>query len=224
MAKDPSRFGKGAIEGVAGPEIRQQCRRANLVHSAPDAGHSVQSGHGNYDGRDDPARHPARPAGDGEAAGTVLGADRLDVARQFLSADHQLPLIGIWVKLLSVPYRSVPADCRHRLHRHLQRQNTTFDVWMALLFGLIGYFFFQAEAATRTAAARLIVGPLLEEKFAARALGLARRSDGVCHASHQRHAAGRRRSAAAGVAVASRAARSRDGAEGIATFQLSLHS
>ena len=33
VAKDPSRFGKGAIEGVAGPGGRQQCGRADLVHS-----------------------------------------------------------------------------------------------------------------------------------------------------------------------------------------------
>ena len=37
LAKDPSRFGKGAIEGVAGPEVRQQRRRAVQVHPDADA-------------------------------------------------------------------------------------------------------------------------------------------------------------------------------------------
>ena len=45
IAKDPSRFGKGAIEGVAGPEVGQQRGGADLVHSAahPRACHPTPS-------------------------------------------------------------------------------------------------------------------------------------------------------------------------------------
>ena len=54
IAKDPSRFGKGAIEGVAGRK-RQQRRRADVVHPDADARHSVERGDGADDRRND---HP----------------------------------------------------------------------------------------------------------------------------------------------------------------------
>ena len=51
VARDPSRFGRGAIEGVAGPEVRQQRRRADLVHPDADARHPRQCGDGADDRR-----------------------------------------------------------------------------------------------------------------------------------------------------------------------------
>ena len=60
LAKDPRRFGRGAIEGVAGPESGQQCRRADLVHPAPDARHPAECGDGADGRRDDHPRHHSR--------------------------------------------------------------------------------------------------------------------------------------------------------------------
>ena len=68
---------------------RQQCRGADLVHSAADARHSAERGDGADGRRDDHSRHRAGSAGDAEAAGTGLGHDRLDVGRQSDAADHQ---------------------------------------------------------------------------------------------------------------------------------------
>ena len=64
LSKTPERFGQGAIEGVAAPEVGQQCRRADLLHSAADARHPAQSRDGADDRRHDDPRHPARTAGD----------------------------------------------------------------------------------------------------------------------------------------------------------------
>ena len=76
-----SEFGKGAIEGVAGTRVGEQCRRTDLVHSDAHAGHPVQPGDG-ADARrdDDPGHRPGSPDDDREA-GTLLGPDRLDVDR-----------------------------------------------------------------------------------------------------------------------------------------------
>ena len=74
IAKDPSRFGKGAIEGVAGPGSGQQRRRADLVHSAADAGHSAERGDGADGRRDDDPRHRAGPAGDDQNSPICSGA------------------------------------------------------------------------------------------------------------------------------------------------------
>jgi hypothetical protein len=80
IAKDPSRFGRGAIEGVAAPD---------LVHPAIDARHSAQRGDGADGRRDDHSWHRAGSAGDAEAARTGVGHDRFDVDRQFDAAGHQ---------------------------------------------------------------------------------------------------------------------------------------
>ena len=93
MSKHPERFGRGAIEGVAAPESRQQCRGADLVHSAAHARHSAQRGDGADGRRHDHPRHRAGPAGDDQAARAVLGHDRLDVARQ-PDAGHHQPAAG----------------------------------------------------------------------------------------------------------------------------------
>ena len=74
IAADPSRFGKGAIEGVAGAGGRQQCRRADQLHPAADARHPVQPADGADDRRADDPGHPARPAGDDRAARSCSGA------------------------------------------------------------------------------------------------------------------------------------------------------
>jgi putative tricarboxylic transport membrane protein len=75
-------FGKGNIRGVAGPRVGQQRRRADLVHSAAHAGHSVQRRDGADGGGHDHPQHPARPPGDDQQPRALLGPDRLDVDRQ----------------------------------------------------------------------------------------------------------------------------------------------
>ena len=123
LAKDPSRFGRGAIEGVAGPEVGEQRRRADLLHSAPDARHPAERRDG-ADGRgDDHPRHRARPAGHDQEPEPVLGHDRLDVDRQPDAADHQPAadrLVGASAQG-AVP-ADVPVDPDLLLHRHLLDQ------------------------------------------------------------------------------------------------------
>ena len=62
-----------------------------------------------------------------------------------------LPLIGIWVKLLTVPYRLlVPGDHRVLLHRRLlAQQHRRFDVLIAAAFGLLGYCAASSSTASR---------------------------------------------------------------------------
>ena len=65
-----------------GAGIRQQCRRADLVHPDADLGHSRQPDHGDDDRRADDPRHRAGPARDDRPARPVLGPDRQHVDRQ----------------------------------------------------------------------------------------------------------------------------------------------
>jgi len=84
VAKDPSRFGPRRHRRCGGPRVGQQRRRADFVHSDVDPRHSVQSGDGADDRRDDHPGDPARSIGDHGTAGFVLGHHRVDVDRQLL--------------------------------------------------------------------------------------------------------------------------------------------
>ena len=123
LAKDPRRFGRGAIEGVAGPESGQQRRRADLVHPAPDARHSAERRDGADGRRDDHPRHRAGAAGDDQEPEPVLGHDRLDVGRQPDAADHQ-PAAGraLGAAAEGALPPDVPGDPDVLLHRHLLDQ------------------------------------------------------------------------------------------------------
>ena len=105
LAKDPSRFGKGAIEGVAGPGGRQQCRRPDRVHPAADARHPAQRGDGADGRRDDHPRHHSGSAGDDQEPDLFWGMIASMWIGNLMLLIINLPLIGLWVRLLKVPYR-----------------------------------------------------------------------------------------------------------------------
>ena len=68
LAKDPSRFGQGAIEGVAGPRVRQQRGRAVQVYPDAHPGDSCKRDDGAHARCADDLRHCAGPAGDDRQA------------------------------------------------------------------------------------------------------------------------------------------------------------
>ena len=85
-----------------------------------------------------------------------------------------LPLIGIWIKLLSVPYRwlfpSIVLFCAIGVY---STNNTTFDIWMVGIFGFIGYLFIKLGAEPAPLLLGFILGPMMEE-YLRRALLLSR--------------------------------------------------
>ena len=85
-----------------------------------------------------------------------------------------LPLIGIWIKLLTVPYRwlypSIVLFCAIGV---FSTNNTTFDVWMVGLFGIIGYIFIKLGTEPAPLLLGFILGPMMEE-YLRRALLLSR--------------------------------------------------
>ena len=85
-----------------------------------------------------------------------------------------LPLIGIWIKLLSVPYRwlfpSIVLFCAIGVY---STNNNTFDIWMVGLFGFIGYLFIKLGTEPAPLLLGFILGPMMEE-YLRRALLLSR--------------------------------------------------
>jgi TctA family transporter len=85
-----------------------------------------------------------------------------------------LPLIGMWIKLLSVPYKYLfPAIVLFCAIGVYSTNNNTFDVWMVGFFGVVGYAFLKLGCEPAPLLLGLILGPMMEENLR-RALLLSR--------------------------------------------------
>jgi putative tricarboxylic transport membrane protein len=85
-----------------------------------------------------------------------------------------LPLIGMWIKLLSVPYRWLfPAIVLFCAIGVYSTNNNTFDIWLVGLFGFIGYLFIKLGMEPAPLLLGFILGPMMEENLR-RALLLSR--------------------------------------------------
>ena len=85
-----------------------------------------------------------------------------------------LPLIGIWIKLLTVPYRflfpAIMVFCCIGLYT---LSNSAFDVYAGALFAVIGYSFYKLGCEPAPLLLGFILGPMMEENLR-RALLLSR--------------------------------------------------
>jgi putative tricarboxylic transport membrane protein len=174
LSKDPSRFGKGAIQGVAGPESANNAGAQTsfipllTLGIPPNAVmalmvgamtiHSIQPG---------PQVMTSNPKLFwGLIVSMWLGNLMLVVLN--------LPLIGIWVKLLQVPYRLLyPAILLFCCIGVYSIQNNVFDVFITALFGLLGWVFVKLECEPAPLLLGFILGPMMEENLR-RALLLSR--------------------------------------------------
>ncbi|MDH5206120.1 MAG: tripartite tricarboxylate transporter permease, partial [Hylemonella sp.] len=85
-----------------------------------------------------------------------------------------LPLIGIWIRLLSLPYRWLfPAIVLFCAMGVYGTSHSTWHIWMLSLFGLIGYLFVKLGAEPAPLMLGFILGPRMEENLL-RALLLSR--------------------------------------------------
>ena len=90
-----------------------------------------------------------------------------------------LPLIGMWIKLLTIPYRWLfPAIVLFCAIGVYSTNNNVFDIWMVAIFGVIGYAFLKMGAEPAPLLLGFILGPMMEENLR-RALLLSRGDWGV---------------------------------------------
>jgi putative tricarboxylic transport membrane protein len=87
-----------------------------------------------------------------------------------------LPLIGLWVSLLRVPYRflfpSILVFCAIGVY---SVNNTAFDIYQTVLFGFIGYLLIKLRCEPAPLLIGFVLGPMLEE-YLRRALVISRGS------------------------------------------------
>ncbi|MCX8098608.1 MAG: tripartite tricarboxylate transporter permease [Casimicrobiaceae bacterium] len=85
-----------------------------------------------------------------------------------------LPLIGLWVQLLKIPYRllypMILVFCAIGVYTV---NNNVFDVWVIAVFGVIGYIFAKLECEAAPLLLGFVLGPMMEENLR-RALLLSR--------------------------------------------------
>jgi putative tricarboxylic transport membrane protein len=85
-----------------------------------------------------------------------------------------LPMIGIWIKLLTVPYRFLfPAIMTFCCIGLYTLNNSNFDVYIGAFFGIVGYVFYKLGCEPAPLLLGFILGPMMEENLR-RALLLSR--------------------------------------------------
>ena len=174
IAADPSRFGKGAIEGVAGPESANNAGAQTsfipmlTLGIPPNAVMALMVGamtiHGIQPGPQVMTTQPEL------FWGMVVS---MWIGNLFLVILN-LPMIGLWVRLLSVPYRYLyPTILLFCVIGIYSLQSSIVDVMLAAGFGLLGYLFIKLECEPAPLLLGFVLGPMLEDNFR-RALTIAR--------------------------------------------------
>jgi putative tricarboxylic transport membrane protein len=166
IARDPSRFGRGAVEGVAGPESANNAGAQTsfipmLTLGIPgNAVMALMIGamtiHGIQPGPQVMSERPQLFWG--MVASMWIGNLMLLVIN--------LPLIGIWVQLLKVPYRflylSILLFCAIGVYTI---GNSSFSVLVAAFFGVVGYIFMRLECEPAPMILGFVLGPLMEDNL-----------------------------------------------------------
>jgi TctA family transporter len=166
VSKRPKEFGKGAVEGVAGPESANNAAAQTsfipllTLGIPPNAVMALMVGamtiHNIQPGPQVMTSNPGLFWG--LIASMWLGNLMLVVLN--------LPLIGMWVKLLTVPYRLLyPAILLFCSIGVYSLSNSTVDVYMTALFGFMGYVFAKLECEPAPLLLGFVLGPLLEENL-----------------------------------------------------------
>jgi TctA family transporter len=166
LARDPSRFGKGAIEGVAGPESAnnagsQACFIPMLsLGIPPNAVMALMVAaltiHGITPGPQVLTKQPELFWG--MVASMWIGNLILVVLN--------LPLIGVWVRLLRVRYAVLfPAILVFCCIGSYSVNNSVVDVALMAGFGLLGYVVRKLDCEPAPLALGFVLGRMLEEQF-----------------------------------------------------------
>jgi len=167
-------FGKGAIQGVAGPESANNAGAQTsfipmlTLGIPPNAVMALMVGAMTIKGiQPGPQVMTSNPELFwGLIASMWIGNLMLIVLN--------LPLIGIWIKLLTVPYRFLfPAIVVFCCIGTYSLNNNNFDVFMTAGFALLGYIFYKLSCEPAPLLLGFILGPMMEENLR-RALLLAR--------------------------------------------------
>jgi putative tricarboxylic transport membrane protein len=166
VARTPERFGHGAIEGVAGPEAANNAAVAGSIIPVLSLGipsnpvtalllgaliiHGVQPG---------PLFMTQRP----DLFWGIVAS--MYVGNVFLLLLN-LPLVGLWVQLLRIPYRVMfPIVLLLCVVGTYSANKNVFDIWVMLGFGIAGYLLRKLEYDLAPFVIAFVLAPLLEQSL-----------------------------------------------------------
>lgn len=166
ISKDPSRFGNGAIEGVVAPESANNSSDQTAFIPTLTLG------------------IPGSPALalilgvlmiHGINPGPTLIAERPDMfwglivsfwIGNLLLLLLNIPLIGIWVRVLTIPYHLLfPAILFFVCVGVFSVNNSVFDLWMVIGFSVLGYVMRLARLPAAPLLLGFVLGPMMETQF-----------------------------------------------------------
>jgi TctA family transporter len=166
MSKTPERFGTGMIEGVAGPESANN--GAAQAAFIPTLALGIP-------GTATMALMLGALTIQGIAPGPQVMTQRPDLFWGLIASMWignlmlvvlNLPLVGLWVRLLRVPYRMLfPAILSFMVIGVYSINNNPLDVYMTILFGLMGFVFIKLKAEPAPLILAFVLGPLMEENL-----------------------------------------------------------
>ena len=166
LSRRPQEFGKGAIEGVAGPESANNAGAQTSFIPMLTLG------------------IPSNPVMalmigaliiQGITPGPNVVSDEPELFWGLIVSMWignamlvllNLPLIGIWVRMLTIPYHLLfPAIVAFCCIGVYSVNNNTFDVYGMALFGLIGYALIKLDFEPAPLLLGFVLGPMLEENL-----------------------------------------------------------
>src|SRR5688572_28785496 len=166
IAKDPSRFGKGAIEGVAGPESANNADAQTKFIPTLTLGIPASA---------TMALMLGALTIQGIAPGPQVMTQKPDLFWGLIASMWignlmlvllNMPLIGLWVSLLKVPYRLLfPAIMAFSCIGIYSVNNSPFEIYLTAIFGVIGFLWLKLECPPAPLLLGFVLGPLMEENL-----------------------------------------------------------
>lgn len=166
ISKDPSRFGKGAIEGIMAPET---------ANNATDQTSFIPTMTLGIPGTAAMALILGVLMVHGIAPGPQLIVDKPDLfwglvmsfwIGNILLVVLNVPLIGLWVRVLMIPYHILyPTIIMFVCIGVYTVNNSSIDVMTVIVFGALGYAMRVCEFPAAPLLLGFVLGPLMEENF-----------------------------------------------------------
>ncbi len=166
LARDPSRFGKGAIEGVAGPEA---------ANNAAVSGGMIPLLSLGIPGNAVTALLLGALVIQGVQPGPLFITQRADLFWGVVASMYvgnvfllllNLPLVGLWVQFLRVPYRVLfPLILLLSIVGTYSANKNVFDLWVMIGFGVFGYLLRKLQYDFSPFLIAFVLAPLLEQSL-----------------------------------------------------------
>lgn len=166
VAKEPQRFGNGAIEGITAPES---------ANNAADQTAFIPTLTLGIPGSPTMALMLGALIIHGVTPGPGLMTDQPSLfwglvmsfwIGNLLLLVLNIPLIGLWIRLLTIPYHLLfPAVLMFICIGTYSVNNSAFDVWLVVVFGFLGYLMRILSWPAAPLLLGFVLGPLMEEHF-----------------------------------------------------------